>query len=174
MDEARLRTVITRVVGRARADDAHALYHELLPRALPIERWSLLQTHRVFRAPAERLADLAARHTPETYAYLFSWSPPLAPRSVGACHALEIPLVFGSYRRPAMRALYANAAGLSRAMQASWVTFAREGAPADARWRAHAVGAAPHVLGSNAGSALEHFDKTRTLWAELGHGPREL
>jgi len=174
MDEARLRTVITRVIGPARADDAHALYREQLPRALPIECWSLFQTHRVFRAPAERLAELAAKHTPETFAYLFTWSPPLAPRRVGACHALEIPLVFGTHRRPLLRPLYAAAGSLAREMQASWVTFAREGTPADAHWHAHAPGAAPHVLGPRDDGALARFEQTRALWAELGHGPREI
>jgi len=174
MDEARLRTVITRVVGAERADDARALYRELLPRALPVDVWSLLQTHRVFRAPAEHLADLAAKHTPETYAYLFSWSPPLAPSRVGSCHALEIPLVFGTHRRPLLRPLYATASSLSREMQASWVTFAREGTPADARWRPHQPGSTPHVLGPRDAVALARFEQARAFWAELGHGPREI
>jgi para-nitrobenzyl esterase len=174
MDEARLRSVIARVIGAARAEDAHALYRELLPRALPIEVWSLFQTHRVFRAPAERLADVAVQHTPDVFPYLFTWSPPLAPARVGACHAVELPLVFGSYRRPMLRPLYASAGALSRAMQASWVTFAREGTPADARWRAHEPGAAPHVLGPRDESAQERWEKARALWAELGWGPREI
>jgi para-nitrobenzyl esterase len=174
MDEARLRSVVARVVGSARAGDALALYRELLPSAQPVDCWSLLQTHRVFRAPAERLADLAVRHTPEVYAYLFTWAPPLAPARVGACHALEIPLVFGTYRRPLLRPLYASGAWLSRAMQASWVSFAREGVPADPRWRAHEPGAAPHMLGPRDERALERFEKSRGLWAELGWGPREL
>ncbi len=173
MDEARLRSVITRVIGPARADEAHALYRELLPRALPIERWSLLQTHRVFRAPAERLAELAATHTPETYTYLFNWAPPLLASRIGACHALELPLVFGSHRRPALRMLYATAGALSRAMQANWVTFAREGTPADSRWRAHEPDAAPHVLGPRDDRAQARFARARAFWAELGHGPRE-
>ena len=174
MDEARLRAVIARVIGPARADDAYALYRELLPRSLPVERWSLLQTHRVFRAPAERLAALASAHDPGTYSYLFTWAPPLTPAAVGSCHALEIPLVFGSYRRPLLRPLYATAGALSRAMQASWATFAREGVPADPRWSAHQPGAQPHVLGPSAARAQERWEKARGLWAELGWGPREL
>jgi para-nitrobenzyl esterase len=174
MDDARLRTVVARVIGPERAGDALALYRELAPRARPVDCWSLLQTHRVFRAPAERLADLAVHHTRDVYSYLFTWAPPLAPARVGSCHALEIPLVFGTYRRPLLRPLYANAAGLSRALQASWVSFARGGAPADPGWRAHAPGCAPHVLGPRDERALERFEKARALWAELGWGPREL
>jgi para-nitrobenzyl esterase len=174
MDEARLRTVIARVIGDERALDAHALYREISPRALPIECWSLFQTHRIFRAPAERLADLARKHAPDVYGYLFSWSPPLAPSRVGACHALEIPLVFGTCRRPMLRPLYANAGSLSRAMQASWASFAREGRPADPSWRVHEPGGAPQALGPLDERALEQFEKARPLWAELGFGPRGL
>jgi para-nitrobenzyl esterase len=174
MDEARLRTVIARVIGEPRAEDAYALYREILPRSAPIERWSLLQTHRVFRAPAERLAALAAKHSPETHAYLFTWAPPFTPRAVGACHALEVPLVFGAYRRAALRWLYAGAGALARAMQASWVAFAREGAPADARWRTFEPGAPPHRLGPGGERALERFERARSFWADLGWGPGEI
>lgn len=174
MDEARLRHVIARVIGPARAEEAAALYGELLPRSKPVERWSLLQTHRVFRAPAERLAALAAQHTPETHAYCFTWSPPLTPRALGACHALEIPLVFGSYRKPALRMLYATGGALSRAMQANWAAFAREGRPADARWQQHAEGSAPFVLGPRDPRAQERFERARAFWAAQGHGPQEL
>ena len=173
MDEARLRTVIARVLGSERAEPAAALYGELLPRALPIARWSLLQTHRVFRAPAERLAELAAPQAPAVYSYLFTWSPPFTPRRVGACHALEVPLVFGTHRAPALRWLYAGAGALGHAIRASWASFAREGRPADASWRPHASGAAPHVLGPPAERALERFEKARAFWAQCGHGPCE-
>jgi para-nitrobenzyl esterase len=174
MDEARLRTVIARVIGPARAGDAYALYRELLPRARPIACWSRFQTHRVFRAPAERLAELAAKHSAETYAYLFTWSPPLTPRRVGACHALEIPLVFGTHRSPMLRPLYATASPLSRAMQANWAAFARNGAPAEPEWRPWAHGAPPYALGPPPGRELERFERARPLWAELGWGPREI
>ncbi len=107
MDEARLATVTERVLGPAHAPAALALYRALRPSAPPVERWSTLQTHRVFRAPAERLAALQARHAP-VFSYLFTWSSPLAPRIVGACHALEIPLVFDTWRRPALRLVYAG------------------------------------------------------------------
>ena len=174
MDEARLRTVIERVLGRERAEPAGALYGELLPRALPIARWSLLQTHRVFRAPSERLAELAAPHAPATYAYLFTWASPLAPPRVGACHALEVPLVFGTHRAPALRWFYAGAGALGRAMRADWASFARTGVPVDASWRPHTPGASPHVLGPHDDRALERFEKARAFWAQCGHGPCEL
>jgi para-nitrobenzyl esterase len=174
MDEARLRTLIARVLGNERAEPAGALYRELLPRALPIARWSLLQTHRVFRAPAERLAEIAAPHAPAVYSYLFTWSSPLAPGRVGACHALEVPLVFAAHRAPALRWLYAGAGALGHAIRASWASFARSGAPADASWRPHAPGSSPHVLGPHDARALERFETARPFWSECGYGACEL
>jgi para-nitrobenzyl esterase len=173
MDEARLRGAIARVLGPARVDDADALYRELLPRSLPIERWSLLQTHQVFRAPAEHLASVASAHNAETYAYLFTWSPPLSPAALGACHALEIPLVFGTYRQPAMRLLYASAGSLSREMQRNWTAFARDAAPDDPDWLPHTAATAPHVLGTRDALAQVRWKKASALWAEAGWGPRE-
>jgi para-nitrobenzyl esterase len=174
MDEARLGQLIARVVGARGADEASALYRELHPRSRPAVRWSALQTHRVFRAPAERLAELSARHTPETYSYLFTWSSAFAPGSVGSCHALEVPLVFGSWRRPALRLLYASGGGLSRAMQASWIAFARTGRPADARWLPHPGGSQPFVFGPRDEGAIERFERARGFWSGQGHGPGDV
>ena len=174
MDEARLQVVIQRVLGRERTDAASALYGELLPHAPPIARWSLLQTHRVFRAPAERLAELAVPHSPAVYTYLFTWSSPLTPRRVGACHALEVPLVFGTQRAPALRLLYAGAGALGESMRASWAAFARAGKPAHGRWLPHSHGASPYLLGPHDARALDRFEKARPFWAGCGHGPCEL
>jgi para-nitrobenzyl esterase len=174
MDEARLRSVIARVLGPARAGDAYALYRELLPRSLPVERWSLLQTHRVFRAPAERLAAVASAHNPETYAYHFTWSPPLTPAAVGSCHALELPLLFGSYRQPALRLLYSTAGPLSREMQRNWTGFARDGSPDDPEWLPHTAATAPYTLGRSDTRARERWKRARGFWSEVGWGPREM
>jgi para-nitrobenzyl esterase len=173
MDEARLATATARVLGEAHAPEALALYRALRPHAAPIERWSLLQTHRVFRAPAERLASLQARHA-QVFSYLFTWTSALAPSFVGSCHALEIPLLFDTWRRPALRWLYAGGRPLARSLQASWAAFARSGKPADPAWTAHRDGAAPFVLGPADERALAEFEQTRGLWTAHGHGPVEL
>lgn len=56
--------------------------------------WSAIQTDRLFRVPAGRLADEHQGHGRPAYQYLFSWPSP-AP-GIGACHALEVPFAFAT------------------------------------------------------------------------------
>jgi len=153
---------------------AHALYRETLPRASPRTRWGVYQTHRVFRAPADRLAELQSAHAP-VHSYLFTWSPPLVRRGVGACHGLEVPLVFGTFRHPLLRGLYLGGASTTAALlQRAWLAFARGGSPdTGGSWFPFsAANREPHVLGGDDRGARAVFERARGFWAERGHGPR--
>jgi len=174
MDEEALRRRYARSLGPERADHAHATYRELLPSATPRARWGAYQTHRVFTAPSERLADLQAGYAP-VYTYLFSWAPPLLRGRVGACHALEIPLVFGTYRHPFLRGIYhGRARSVSNAMQRAWLAFARTGSPdTDGSWLARsAAHREPMRLGADDRGAYRAFEGVRGFWEQLGHGSR--
>jgi para-nitrobenzyl esterase len=172
MDEAALRRRYQRSLGAELADHAHDTYGEALPETSPRTRWSAYQTHRVFTAPAERLAELQAPHAP-VYSYLFSWAPPLLRRRVGACHGLEVPLVFGTHRHPLLRGLYlGGASGVSKTMQRAWLEFARSGSPdTDGSWHPHAAGhREPARIGADDRGAVEVFESVRDFWAERGFG----
>jgi para-nitrobenzyl esterase len=98
----------------------------------PNEVWSAFQSARVMHVPASRLAAAQARGGGSAHAYLFTWRPPVMRRSLGACHALDIPFVFGSMQHPLARPLTGitgSAVRLSRKMQYAWIRFAREGSP---------------------------------------------
>jgi para-nitrobenzyl esterase len=100
--------------------------------ASPAARWAAFQRDRIFAWPATRLAELASAHRRDTYAYRLDWSPPLLRPFVGACHAIEIPLVFGTWRHPWLRPLFGGSATvrrLSRTLQNAWTEFARHGDP---------------------------------------------
>jgi para-nitrobenzyl esterase len=159
LDEAGLRRRLGVWLAPDAAERTHARYREALPSASPRARWAAYQTHRVFLAPAERLVAAHAAHAP-TFSYLFSWSPPLVRRRLGACHALEVPLVFGTFRHPLLRGLYLGGArAAARELQQAWLAFARDGRPAPAaHWPA--APAAPRPLGADdrgAWSAFEHI-----------------
>jgi para-nitrobenzyl esterase len=94
----------------------------------------------IFRIPLLRLVDAHRAHTPATYAYRFDWESTFAGGALGACHALELPFVFGSVRNPVI-GIFAGAGedalALSERMQASWVAFATTGDPSpsgDGAW----------------------------------------
>jgi para-nitrobenzyl esterase len=164
LDEPGLRRRFERWLPPDAAERAHGLYREALPHASPRARWGAYQTHRVFLAPAERLAAAQGAHAP-TWSYLFSWSPPLVRRRIGACHALEVPLVFGTFRHPLLRGLYLGGARAAAAeIERAWLAFAREGRPGPGGdWPP--APARPKPLCADDRGAWAAFDRVRPLWA---------
>jgi para-nitrobenzyl esterase len=57
--------------------------------------WLAIETDRVFRIPAIRTAEAQLAHNPDVFSYLFTWESPGFGGILGACHAIEIPFVFG-------------------------------------------------------------------------------
>lgn len=96
--------------------------------------WLAIETDRVFRVPAIRLAEAQASHAP-VYAYWFTWESPGFGGLLGACHAIELPFVFGALELPgADRFIGAGPAAerLAERTMDAWIAFAREGAPGHA------------------------------------------
>lgn len=134
--------------------------------------WSAFQTTRAMHFPAVRLAEAQAEACGSVHKYLFTWQPPALGRVIGACHALDIPFIFGSVRHPLARpltGLTASAARLSRKMQAAWIHFARDGRPDPPRlpaWPPYdARRRATMVLGRNCSIEDAPLDAERRLFA---------
>lgn len=145
LDDAALERRIERNVpgrgddGRSHAERAVAIYREArrsagLPHT-PADLWFAVEGDRFFGAPALRLAEhkAAARGGPRVHKYLFTWTSPALGGALGACHALEIPFVFGSAASlPGLRGFVGEGPAvekLSREMQDAWTAFARAGDP---------------------------------------------
>ena len=130
LTEQRLAQMLTDRVG----EGAPALL-DAYSRALggtPGERFCAIETDRVFRIPAIRLAEAQARHQRNTFAYLFTWSSPALGGRLGSCHALEVPFVLGSLGLQGMGAFVGTGAAatrLSERMMDAWLAFARDGVP---------------------------------------------
>lgn len=134
IDADGLRRRLARILpGDGLAEHAFEVYRSAAGGAGPLALWEAIQADRVFRYPAARLAELQAAHEPRTFQYLFDWTPRLARERIGACHALEIPFVFGTLRHPLIRLLLGVSGGtlaLSRTVREAWLSFARGGVPA--------------------------------------------
>lgn len=103
-------------------------------RATPYEAWVAFRTDDFFRAPATALADAQSSHA-AVYSYRFDLPIPAFRHSLGACHAAEVPLVFGTHKTPLLRPLYLGSKrvdDLSNTIQDGWLEFARSGRPRDA------------------------------------------
>jgi para-nitrobenzyl esterase len=96
------------------------------------EVWSAFQSARVFHNPAWQLAQEQSNAGGQAYSYLFTWRPPALRRTLGSCHALDIPFIFGFTSHPVaipFTGLSPAATRLSRRMQHAWINFARAGDP---------------------------------------------
>ncbi len=80
-----------------------------------------------FRIPTLRFAEHYLLRQPDTFVYLFSYESPAMGGALGACHALELPFVFGTYGTPTQERFAGigdTVAALSRTMMQSWTSFA--------------------------------------------------
>jgi para-nitrobenzyl esterase len=90
-----------------------------------------LETDRMFRVPAVRLADALAAHNDNVWMYRFDWRTPIFGGMLGACHALELPFVFNTLSSP-LAAMFAGPEApqsIAEAMHGAWVAFVTTGNP---------------------------------------------
>jgi para-nitrobenzyl esterase len=85
-----------------------------------------------FRIPSIRYAEAHVRRGVPTHMYLFTHGSPAMRGALGACHALELPFVFGTLDTP-LQDRFAGVGpeveALSAAMMRSWIAFAKTGDP---------------------------------------------
>lgn len=85
-----------------------------------------------FRNPAAQFAADHAKHQADTYYYLFTHESPARRGAFGACHALEMPFVFGTLDAPTQDRFAGTGPDverLSRNMMDAWIAFAKTGNP---------------------------------------------
>jgi para-nitrobenzyl esterase len=159
--------------GKERVNEAYARVKGRFG-SEPSERWAAFQSDQVFHYPAARLADSLSDAQPQTYAYLFTWTPPLTGRFPGACHGAELPFVFGSIRNALMRATLgapASAQRLCDRIQDAWIGFARHGSPEHANlpdWPAYSRNARSTMgLGHECSLQEDPHANARDFWHPL-------
>jgi para-nitrobenzyl esterase len=131
--DALLRVLTKRVPGREAEVVAH--YQRHAPRGDQLAPWqlySMIESDRTFRVPAIRLAEAVSRRSASVFMYMFDWQSTLFNGEMGACHAVEIPFLFGTLESQFGKAFLGGAAGverLSAITMDSWLAFARTGNP---------------------------------------------
>lgn len=125
-----------------------------------------------WRIPTHRFADAYRLHQPATFLYLFTYGSPAMRGALGACHALELPFVFGTLDAPG-QAEFAGAGAplqrLSEQMMDRWIAFTRTGDPG---WPAYEAERRPTMV-FDLESALEHapYEDERAAWDDLTPRP---
>ncbi|MEU4238309.1 carboxylesterase family protein [Actinoplanes sp. NPDC026619] len=109
-------------------------YASSYPDAGPDQIYELVHSDWLFRMPTVHLADAHVAGGGRAYFYELTWPAPGLGGALGACHGLDVPLVFGNLTsgQPAM--LIGSPPGpeaveLSARMRAAWTAFATHGDP---------------------------------------------
>jgi para-nitrobenzyl esterase len=106
------------------------VYRQNRPGAQPHELAAAVETDRMFRIPAIRLADAHSAHNPNTRVYQFNWRSTAMSSSFGACHFLEVPFVFDQLDNDQARGIAGDPPqSLADDVHAAWVAFVKTGDP---------------------------------------------
>ncbi|MEU2348064.1 carboxylesterase family protein [Modestobacter sp. NPDC049651] len=143
------------------------------------ERFVLAHSDRMFRMPSLQLARAHTAGGGRSHLYELTWPAPAAGGVLGACHALDVPLVFGVLDGRMGEQLLGptpppEARDLSAAMQAAWTAFARDGDPG---WPAHddeAQLTRVFDAGERGGVLRYPEQASRALWADQPIGVLDL
>ncbi len=129
-----------------------------------LDLFNAVQTDRIFRIPAIRLAEAQVANGGPTWMYRFDWASPAMDGKLGACHALEIPFVFDNIEAPGVGVFTGGAAPQSIAteMHDAWVSFARDGDPG---WAPYDTGKRTTKIFDVPTSVADDPDaETRVVW----------
>ncbi|MFF8399043.1 carboxylesterase/lipase family protein [Streptomyces sp. NPDC016172] len=117
------------------APDGEQAYRTAFPDASPSELYERVQTDWLFNMPSLHLAEAHRAGGGRAHVYELTWPAPGNGGALGACHGLDIPLLFGTYGADLGLLLFAGtepsteALELSSRFRSSWTSFARTGDP---------------------------------------------
>ncbi len=130
-----------------------------------------IQGDEMFRIPSIRLAEAQRPHQPHTFMYLFVFESPARRGALGACHALELPFVFGTLDAPTQDKFAGKGQAvetLSGQMMDAWIGFVRKGEPGHAgigAWPAYdATQRATMLFGRRCAVENAPFEAERAAW----------
>jgi para-nitrobenzyl esterase len=146
-DEQRLFTVLGGLLGEVTEEHAAAAlrvfapgpdgerrYRDAFPDAGPAELYELVHSDWLFRMPTLHLAQAQNAGGGRVHVYELTWSAPGMGGVLGACHGLDVPLVFGNLDSGRTALLIGEspspeAETLSAEMRTAWTAFAAHGDP---------------------------------------------
>ncbi|WP_404961487.1 carboxylesterase/lipase family protein [Streptomyces sp. 147326] len=181
-DETRLLTALDGLLGQVTAEqaqtalhvfgpgqDAAHRYREAFPAAGPDELYELVGSDWLFRMPSLHLAQAQAAAGGRAHVYELTWSAPGMGGALGACHGLDVPLVFGNLERgqPAVligESPFPEAEELSARMRGAWTAFAAHGDPG---WPAYDTGQRlVRLFGTRPALAAYPEEASRLIWQD--------
>ncbi|MEU9475637.1 carboxylesterase family protein [Streptomyces sp. NPDC048191] len=181
-DEARLFLVLGGMLGRVTDEQVTGVlrllapggeageraYRSAFPDVSPTALWERVQTDWLFAMPTLRLAEAQLAGGGGAHVYELTWPAPGSGGVLGACHTLDVTLLFGGYGADLGRLLFAGADVPAEAKQLSsrfrraWTSFARTGDPG---WPAYDTEARlVQVLDADPTVTAYPEERSRRLW----------
>ncbi|GIH22136.1 carboxylic ester hydrolase [Acrocarpospora phusangensis] len=146
-DEHRLFSLIDGVLGQVTGEqtetalrmlapgaDGARRYREAFPGVTDEELYELVNADWLFRMPSVQLADAQLAGGGRAHLFELTWAAPGMGGALGACHGLDVPLVFGNLSSGQTAMLIGDppspeAEELSARMRGAWTAFAAHGDP---------------------------------------------
>jgi len=122
-------------------------------------------TDRVFRVPAQRLAQAKAAAGGPAFTYDFRWTAPAGPLAGLAFHCLDVPFFFDALAEPGVTAAAGPAPpqGLATCMHGALVRFVTEGDPG---WERFGADGSPVMIFDEPSEVREDpLEPERAAWA---------
>ena len=147
-------------------------------RGLPADNLDIIDaigTTSRFRLPALRVAEAYLEHQPSTFVYQFDYASPARGGSMGACHGIEVPFVFGAVGRPGRDDRLSGSGQAVEALQEqlmdAWIAFARSGDPSHdgiGMWPVYdTTDRSTMVFDLESGAQSAPFEEERAMWESL-------
>lgn len=135
----------------------------------PADIFVAIQTDRIFRIPAIKLAEAHTRRKQPGYMYLFDWVSPWNGGALGSPHAVELGFVFGTLDDN-FSGSTEEARALSEKIQDAWASFARSGnpsCPSLGNWKVYGERRETMILGKNCRLVDAPYDEERQAWEKV-------
>ncbi|MET7996185.1 carboxylesterase family protein [Amycolatopsis sp. NPDC005232] len=149
---------------------AHAVpldaYRAAYPGASDADLYLLIQSDAFFRIPSMWCAQ---EHRGRSWCYELTWPTPVFGGALGACHLLDVPLMFGNFRGPMAAMLFGDsvpreALELAQEFSKSLTDFASTGNPG---WPEYRKGEALTRIWDVPGSvAADPVSASREIWEQ--------
>jgi para-nitrobenzyl esterase len=181
-DEFRLFLAIGGLLGTvSEAQAAHALrvfgpvpggeraYRDAYPDASAEQLFELVQSDWLFRMPSLHFAEAQITGGGRAHLYELAWPAPANGGALGACHGLDVPLVFGTFDAQLSRMLLGPdpspaAEAMSAHVRAAWTAFAATGNPG---WPAYdSQNRLTRILDAEPANSAYPEETSRLLWKD--------
>jgi para-nitrobenzyl esterase len=160
-----------RVLGAG--EDSAGAYAAAYPDADAEQLYERVASDWLCRIPTVQLLDAQAGAGGSAHAYELRWPAPVSGGRLGACHGLDVPLVFGTLDAPLAQQMLGEdppreAVDLSARMRSAWTTFAATGDPG---WPSYQLdGRTTKIYDSADAVTGDPLAESRVLWEKRRFG----